>query len=53
MWPRLLHERPWFAWRPVRLEAGGWAWLRRINKQRWLYRADVWLFEVNRYALLP
>lgn len=21
----------WFAWRPVRLETGGWAWMRRVR----------------------
>lgn len=26
--------RHWFAWRPVRLEQGGWAWLRRIYRRR-------------------
>jgi len=21
----------WFAWRPVRLKGGGWAWMRRVH----------------------
>jgi hypothetical protein len=29
--------RPWFAWRPVKLEDGRIAWLERVQKQpRWI-----------------
>lgn len=28
-----IHWRPWFAWRPVRYESGGWAWLRWIERK--------------------
>lgn len=26
--------RPWFAWRPVRLASGGWAWLTTVIRYR-------------------
>lgn len=25
--------RQWFAWRPVRLQGGRWAWLRHVERQ--------------------
>lgn len=54
-WPRLVYQRPWFAWRPVRLNGGGggWVWLRTVIKTRLTYKAGDWLFEGNVYALLP
>lgn len=55
-WPRPVYQRPWFAWRPVRLngeEAGGWVWLRTVMKTRLTYKAGDYLFEGNVYALLP
>lgn len=27
-------ERAWFAWRPVRLWHGGWAWLKTVRRRR-------------------
>lgn len=54
-WPRRIYQRPWFAWRPVRLngEGGDWVWLRPVMKTRLLFRAGDRLFEGNVYALLP
>jgi hypothetical protein len=54
-WPRKVYQRPWFAWRPVRLngEGGGWVWFRTVTKTRLLYRAGDRLIEGNVYALLP
>lgn len=52
-WPRALRQRPWFAWRPVRLSGGEWVWLRRVMKTRLLYRAGDYVFEGSVYALLP
>jgi hypothetical protein len=52
-WPRPLYQRRWFAWRPVRIEGGGWAWLRTVTKTRLTYKAGDWLFEGSVYALLP
>ncbi len=25
----------WFAWHPVHLEDGRWAWLQRLTRERW------------------
>lgn len=27
----------WFAWRPVRLEPGRWAWMRRVTRHERLF----------------
>lgn len=43
----------WFAWRPVRLSEGGWAWLRTLSRTTWFYRCGDHLFPGVEYALLP
>lgn len=44
----------WFAWRPVKLEDGGWAWLRLVERSIWSMRCgDAYFPEWSTYALLP
>lgn len=44
----------WFAWRPVRLSSGGFAWLRMVRRQHWTQRCgDHYFPEWSTYALLP
>ena len=31
----LFNGRSWFAWRPVRLESGKWAWLRFVERRHY------------------
>jgi hypothetical protein len=56
-WPRVIDQRPWFAWRPVRAEAHDgskhWRWLVTVRCLRWATRHGDHYFEWNRYALLP
>jgi hypothetical protein len=40
--------RPWFAWRPVRLMDGSWAWLTRVNRFR--DGVPMWDFYFNTYS---
>lgn len=42
--------RPWFAWRPVRLTSGEWAWLCRVR--RWRDGCAPWGFYFYRYEPL-
>jgi hypothetical protein len=46
---------PWFAWRPVPLEDGGWAWLKRVERRELGFWAALqyWCVQEVRYALLP
>lgn len=39
--------RPWFAWRPVRLEDGTWAWRETVE------RHQAMAYDVPRYRLGP
>jgi hypothetical protein len=37
----------WFAWRPVRLKDGSWAWLERVSRHKeWVdYNVYQWVYE--------
>jgi hypothetical protein len=48
-WPRVIDDRRWFAWRPVRLEEGGWRWLVFVTRYTWAHRAGDWMFESRSY----
>lgn len=50
-WPRELWQRRVFAWFPVRLAAGDWAWMRPVLKVRVADRAGDFVFERNVYVL--
>lgn len=51
---RSLGAGRWFAWRPVKLEDGRWAWLRTVWKSRWWRRCgDAYLPEWSTYEVLP
>lgn len=43
------NQKRWFAWRPVRLNTGQWAWLRWVNR-----RVSLELvYNHRRYACTP
>ena len=50
-WPRELWQRRVFAWLPVRLVAGDWAWMRSVLKVRIADRRGDLVFERNVYVL--
>lgn len=50
---RVQLRRRWFAWRPVPLVTGGWAWLATVERQTWGRACGDYYFERSRYALLP
>lgn len=51
---RSLGAGRWFAWRPVKLEDGRWAWLRTVWRSRWWRRCgDAYFPEWSTYEVLP
>lgn len=48
-WPRLIEQRRWFAWRPVRTERHGWRWLVFVSRRTRAHRAGDWVFETRSY----
>lgn len=54
-WPMRWTAHPWFAWRPVRLIEGGWAWLRTVERREHGFWAagQYYCIQEVQYALLP